>query len=399
MSTGSSTSSLAGSTTNLALPTTTNNNNSTSLRTNQKPPRPITVEANFDVTNNLINSMNLGGVKPRLKIVFNNNTSGAGRTQVICASLEHKTKVLTTLVEKQISHFTFAEAGSKPKIFVLLGHFYMEPDALLTKLNSNDINATKVTHIKNRRNPESKENPIFFIHFKPDDKITIQELQHQHRTIDNLIVKWELPKSKKKHHVQCHRCMMWGHGATNCGRPRKCVKCCENHEPGKCLRTSKDQQGTPKCSNCLGEHPANFTGCQHYIDYMTRIQQQSQRSQRMNPRRNATAAKQSAELNSAPPTQLTTAQRRLYDAQHAPDIPSTSFADIVSGSRQVSAENENSQSQSCQPEFQSTFSAFNQIPGIAHTMQRLRTLIANLNSTLDENARAHFLLDYLGQNV
>lgn len=43
------------------------------------------------------------------------------------------------------------------------------------------------------------------------------------------------------------------------------------HLPGQCPRKSA-LEGTPKCVNCKGDHPANSTSCQHFVDYQQKVQ-------------------------------------------------------------------------------------------------------------------------------
>lgn len=47
------------------------------------------------------------------------------------------------------------------------------------------------------------------------------------------------------------------------------VKCTQQHEPGKCARTTRE--GKPKCVNCDGDHAANHHRCPAYKAYEARI--------------------------------------------------------------------------------------------------------------------------------
>jgi len=49
------------------------------------------------------------------------------------------------------------------------------------------------------------------------------------------------------------------------------VKCLEIHKPKECKR-KKEDEGNPKCVNCLGEHAANSRQCPHYISYSEKVQ-------------------------------------------------------------------------------------------------------------------------------
>ncbi|GBP87078.1 Probable RNA-directed DNA polymerase from transposon BS [Eumeta japonica] len=59
---------------------------------------------------------------------------------------------------------------------------------------------------------------------------------------------------------QCHRCQLYGHAATNCHAPPRCVKCLDPHWTKECTCT-RDSEGKPACCNCGSNHTANYGGC------------------------------------------------------------------------------------------------------------------------------------------
>ena len=79
--------------------------------------------------------------------------------------------------------------------------------------------------------------------------------------IQNKIIHIEPPRTNKKHIPQCTRCQQYGHTRTYCNKPYACVKCGGPHNRSDCTK----RRGTPaKCALCGGNHPANYTGCEHY---------------------------------------------------------------------------------------------------------------------------------------
>lgn len=83
-----------------------------------------------------------------------------------------------------------------------------------------------------------------------------------------------IEKQNKTSIIQCRRCQRFGHAATNCNMPYRCVKCDLAHGPGECLITlecnmEESHDGTltavrvtePICVNCNGNHPASFREC------------------------------------------------------------------------------------------------------------------------------------------
>jgi hypothetical protein len=74
---------------------------------------------------------------------------------------------------------------------------------------------------------------------------------------------------------QCFNCQSFGHSSNYCVKPAKCVKCDQPQAKKDC---PKPTSALPKCVNCSGEHPANFSGCPQY-------QQQLRFTQRPVPQR------------------------------------------------------------------------------------------------------------------
>lgn len=58
--------------------------------------------------------------------------------------------------------------------------------------------------------------------------------------------------------TQCHRCQMYGHGASRCNAPYICVKCAGPHPSTECTR---DKNTPATCALCEGPHPASYRGC------------------------------------------------------------------------------------------------------------------------------------------
>lgn len=59
---------------------------------------------------------------------------------------------------------------------------------------------------------------------------------------------------------QCYRCQGFGHDAKNCKRGPKCVFCAGDHLVEVCPNKNDGQR---KCTNCSGNHTANYGGCVH----------------------------------------------------------------------------------------------------------------------------------------
>ncbi|CRK90403.1 CLUMA_CG004193, isoform A [Clunio marinus] len=225
-----------------------------------KKTKPIIVESNYDVINNLINAMQLQS-STYMKLL-----SGR-RVQILCANSDEKKKIIVELKNKQIRFHSFTEAEDKPVMFVLLGHYYIELDSMKEKLVQSGLQPTNVTFLNS-----NKENPLYLVHFVKAS-IDLPTLTHKYKFIGNLIVRWQLLDHNRKKHTQCRRCQQWGHSASNCGYEYRCVKCVKVHNPGECERTTRDNttENSVQCVNCSEHHPANSTKCKAFVDYVTRI--------------------------------------------------------------------------------------------------------------------------------
>lgn len=121
-----------------------------------------------------------------------------------------------------------------------------------------------VRNISNIRHRATKEPmPLFFVDLEPN--ALNQEIYKLRRLLGAQIIV-EAPK-KQQHIVQCLRCQRYGHTKKYCNRGYRCVKCGEEHDSIKCVKT-KETPAT--CVLCGGEHPANYKGCAVYKEIKQR---------------------------------------------------------------------------------------------------------------------------------
>lgn len=166
-----------------------------------------------------------------------------------------------TLLEKvkgmRIPFHTYSEPQERHARYVLHGHYHIQPSELLMTLQQQNIPATHVSLIS-----RSVENPVYLVHFEKRT-ITYSTLRMQHSVIANLKVFWDYEDTSRKQPTQCHRCQRFGHSQNNCGNPFRCIKCLNSHDPGQCLR--KTREGVPSCVNCQTEgHASNSRNCPSY---------------------------------------------------------------------------------------------------------------------------------------
>jgi hypothetical protein len=184
---------------------------------------------------------------------------------IFANSAADKKIIIEKLKTQMIHHFTFTENEDRHLLFVLLGHHEISTDNLLDELKINDIPAVKVSKIN-----ASTEDPVFLVSFEKNST-TFEKLLHQHNIVDGLRIRWKKYEPKNRRPSQCKRCQRYGHAANNCALPYRCMKCKEDHMPGKCSRTSRTD-GLPSCINCGEEgHATNSTRCSIYQQHVEAI--------------------------------------------------------------------------------------------------------------------------------
>src|SRR5690349_3856115 len=225
-----------------------------------KSAKPIIVNANYAVISNLLKSLPNDN-KPQVKILR------GSRVQIMCSSTASKKAVIKELETKMFKFHTFTEPGERSAVFVLHGHPHTAVDDLRQALSDFGLPAKKVTFLR-----DNHEYPVYLVHFE-QRSMDLPTLVHRHKTIGQLIVRWELLDKSRKRPTQCRRCQLWGHSATNCGYDFRCAKCLAKHLPGECPRKTRENtaESTVKCVNCQQDHPANSSQCEAYRRYANRI--------------------------------------------------------------------------------------------------------------------------------
>lgn len=69
---------------------------------------------------------------------------------------------------------------------------------------------------------------------------------------------------KRKGPPQCQNCQEFGHTKSFCKLPSVCVRCGDIHKSLDCPHAKNDAK-VLKCSNCGGNHTANYRGCEVYL--------------------------------------------------------------------------------------------------------------------------------------
>lgn len=104
---------------------------------------------------------------------------------------------------------------------------------------------------------------VYVVYFKWDTRLAVVKKLLQYCCYHR--IKWDYFRSKNSNRKvkQCFNCQNFGHHKLGCGLQHRCVKCTDQHSPGKCEKGSSD----PQCCNCNGKHPANYQGCPKMQNY------------------------------------------------------------------------------------------------------------------------------------
>lgn len=166
-------------------------------------------------------------------------------------------QLVSTLRTQGADFHTFQLTEDKcPRVVIKNLHYSTPKSVIVEGLKTYGYEATNVTNVISRY---KKPLPMFFV------DITKQTYNEKIFDIKGLFytqVIIEEPR-KKRMIPQCIRCQQYGHTKTYCNHTPRCVRCGQTHESTLC---PKSRETPPKCANCLGEHPANYRGCQTLKD-------------------------------------------------------------------------------------------------------------------------------------
>ncbi|KAJ8682746.1 hypothetical protein QAD02_018538 [Eretmocerus hayati] len=178
-----------------------------------------------------------------------------------------------TLIEylrkKDHKFVSYTPSWNKTKRLVLKGLPDLPEENTKSELTKRGIERESISLIKKRSAP-MPSCPVRLLTFPMQtdlkDLCRIKQLCYTKVT-------WE-PYRNRKGISQCHRCQLYGHEATTCNLPPKCVKCSDNHLTKDC---KKEENQPPLCANCGGAHPASYSQCPITVQYKIRNTKQTNR--------------------------------------------------------------------------------------------------------------------------
>ena len=153
--------------------------------------------------------------------------------QINVNSSEIYKSVKEILSKNKIEYFTFTPRDEKPKSIILKGikgdFSAKDIQDEICSLNLNNTEIIKIVKTKLSQRQDAQEH--FFIQITPSsDPKNLYNI----KTLACQKIRWEKYRSNKV--FQCRNCQRVGHSSNNCKLEYRCVKCLDQHEPGKCSR-------------------------------------------------------------------------------------------------------------------------------------------------------------------
>lgn len=262
-----------------------NNDNKSASQVSSKPvkPQPIVVPG--------ASAANLRNLLVAQNTKFTMRISPAG-IKLFPADVTTHTAILSILKAQNINYFSFSPRDITSKKFVLFGLDNYPEDEVQSLLEAEGLKPSAVKKMRINKQRYADESN-YLIYFNQNEMISLSDLRDK-KFINYTRVSWDHYKIKSPTVTQCHKCMAFGHGTSNCGMPEKCGVCAKNHITGNCplilekQRTNQRQINPNKlrCANCNEKHTATFRGCSQREQYIKsrgssrRPQSQSQQVQR-----------------------------------------------------------------------------------------------------------------------
>lgn len=180
----------------------------------------------------------------------------------------------------KFNFWNYHSTSTRPRKIVLYGLYDMPIEEIKEYLAEQGVIPTDVKKLM-LKSPQYTGQALYLLYFEANT-VNISDLRKL-KSICHVKVRWEYYKPKAYDQVpQCRNCQMLGHSSVNCNMPARCLVCAGNHNFDGCThRIQKAQlpenpdRSYIKCSNCAGNHTANYRGCRsrtEYIELQKKIQ-------------------------------------------------------------------------------------------------------------------------------
>lgn len=238
--------------------------------------------------------INIIGIDEHAKIKDILNSSNAGVCKLVAlkddvwkintSSPENYRNLVSYLNTKNIEWYTYEDKNNRPTKVMARGlHPSCDPMEIIEDIKERGLLITNATNIKKKETSVNADGirttiqrglPLFMLSFQKEEDI------HKIFTISSILnmkVKIEALRKTTNQIPQCKKCQGFNHTEKYCHKTTKCVKCAESHLTKEC----KVERETPaKCTNCNGQHPASYRGCE------VAVQLQKQRNNAIKAKQN-----------------------------------------------------------------------------------------------------------------
>lgn len=192
--------------------------------------------------------------------------------KIFTKTIEAKKKVADALKNGNIDHFTHPDDSQKVFKAVLTGLPEIPTADIITSLKtSHNITPTKVIMFNTKSTSK-----LYLCHFQKSE--VNMKLLNGITTCYHHIIKWQPYKPSRKGPTQCYRCMLYGHGISQCMRFSVCSLCSGNHLTSTCTTITKTTTNPVyKCYNCASanlpthNHKATDPNCPYRAKYEAAI--------------------------------------------------------------------------------------------------------------------------------
>ena len=225
-------------------------NNKESRKTEPKPP-PIYIQ-NVETISPLKSE-----ISKIAQNMFEFKILNNGEVKVQLQNSVHYRETVKMLKSKNTEYYTYKPKNERGfKVILRNMHYSADSDEIKQELS---LMNHKVLNIYNILQRGSKRPTSLFsveLETSPNNK-EIYGIQY----LLNCKISFEPPHHKRTI-PQCSNCQKYGHTKNFCNLNPVCVKCAGKHKTVDCSK--KNDENTPKCALCAGNHTANYKGCEIY---------------------------------------------------------------------------------------------------------------------------------------
>lgn len=183
--------------------------------------------------------------------------------KIVVQTIPALTATTKCLTRMKAEYYTHDIAEEKPFKAVIRGLPIMEKEAIKAELTERYKLQPVAIHVIARKISEGDyRDCLYLVHFRKGS--TSLNALKAVRSLNDMIVSWELYRGSHRDVTQCMRCLNFGHGTRNCSLKPRCNICAHPHLSSDCLH---EEVVAFKCVNCGGAHKASDKICpkrEHY---------------------------------------------------------------------------------------------------------------------------------------